>query len=476
MADNAQTLSDYVAILQRRKMHFAVPAVLIFLAAIVLAFALPPVYRSTARILIESPQISTDIVASSVTGYAVERIQAINQQVMVYDNLWQIAQDLDLYPQERSPDTAAEIVGRMRANITMEMVSEDVVNPRTGRSGEVTSAFDLSFDSESPEAAQKVAERLAGLFLKENRESRTSQAEDTSSFLAAEAQRLNDQVMKAAAEMADFKRQNQNLLPQFASVNRELLERAEQQRNEVTASISEQESRRSLLQAQVAQMSGGYEERLTALRAELAAAREKFSDIHPDVLRLKRALASLEAEKNSGRKTESLGTQDTQTRSAYMALQSQLEAVTSSLEGNRLRLVELNKNIAEYEERIKRSPEVETEYLALNRDYENAVNKYGEIKDKQMQAQLSVQLEQEQKGERLSLLQSPMLPTGPIKPNRLGVALLGFMLAMIGGVGVAGIAEFRDHTIHGVRELVAVLKTQPIGIIPVIQGGTGSVK
>jgi succinoglycan biosynthesis transport protein ExoP len=356
------------------------------------------------------------------------------------------------------------------------MVSEDVVNPRTGRSGEVTSAFDLSFDSESPEAAQKVAERLAGLFLKENRESRTSQAEDTSSFLAAEAQRLNDQVAKAAAEMADFKRQNQNLLPQFASVNRELLERAEQQRNEVTASISEQESRRSLLQAQVAQMSGGYEERLTALRAELAAAREKFSDIHPDVLRLKRALASLEAEKNSGRKTESLGTQDTQTRSAYMALQSQLEAVTSSLEGNRLRLVELNKNIAEYEERIKRSPEVETEYLALNRDYENAIKKYAEIKDKQMQAQLSVQLEQEQKGERLSLLQSPMLPTGPIKPNRLGVALLGFMLAMIGGVGVAGIAEFRDHTIHGVRELVAVLKTQPIGIIPVIQGGTGSVK
>ena len=156
-----------------------------------------------------------------------------------------------------------------------------------------------------------------------------------------------------------------------------------------------------------------------------------------------------------------------------MALQSELESVTSSLKGNRLRLAELNEDIAEYEMRLKRAPDVETEYLALNRDYENAVKKYHELKDKQMQAQLSEELEKEQKGEHLALLQSPRLPIEPIKPNRLGVALLGFMLAMVGGIGVAGIAEFRDHTIHGVRELASVLNTQPIGIIPVIEGGTG---
>jgi len=51
------------------------------------------------------------------------------------------------------------------------------------------------------------------------------------------------------------------------------------------------------------------------------------------------------------------------------------------------------------------------------------------------------------------------------------VALLGMMLGMMGGMGVAGIAEFRDNTVHGVRELAAILKTQPIGVIPVIEGG-----
>jgi uncharacterized protein involved in exopolysaccharide biosynthesis len=355
----------------------------------------------------------------------------------------------------------------------MEMVSEDVVNPRTGKAAEVTIAFDVSFDSESPRAAQKVAGRLADLFLEENLKSRTIQAKGTSNFLAAEAQRLNAQVVKLEADIAEFKRQNPNLLPQFASVNRELLERAEQQRNEVAASISELESRKALLQTQVKGILEGYEERLSAVRAELAAARERFSEIHPDVMKLKRDLALLEAEKKSGNKAESFGALDTQSRTAYFSLQSELETVTSRLKGNRLRLVELDKDIAEYEVRLQRAPEVETKFLALNRDYENAVKKYHEIKDKQMQAQLSEELEKEQKGERLSLLQVPRVPTAPIKPNRLGIALLGFMLAMLGGVGVAGIAEFRDHNIHGARELAAVLKTQPIGIIPVIEGGTG---
>ena len=70
MADNPQVLSEYAAILQRRKIHFAIPAALIFIAAVVLAFTLPPVYRSTATILIERPQVPADMVASSVTGYA----------------------------------------------------------------------------------------------------------------------------------------------------------------------------------------------------------------------------------------------------------------------------------------------------------------------------------------------------------------------------------------------------------------------
>lgn len=471
MAESPQPLNLYLTILRRRKWHFLVPSAVIFLAALVLAFTLPPVYRSTATLLIERQEIPTDMVASTVTGYAVEQIQTISQQVMTYNNLWQIAEEFDLYPGERRPDTGYEIVNRMRESIVTEMVSEDVADPRTGKPREVAIAFSVSFDSSVPDVAKRVTERLAELYLDENRRSRTQRAVETSTFLAAEADRLNAQISELETKLANFKRENSNFLPALATVNREFLERAEQQYEETRASIRSLESRKALLQGQLEQIEGGYEERLTTLRAELTAAREKYSEIHPDVQQLKRALAALEAERKAGTNAIPVSTMSTQSRAAYMSLQSDLESVTSSLNGDRLRLASLEKDVAEYRTRVARAPEVEREYLALNRDYENAVKKYTEMKNKQMQAQLSEQLEKAQKGERLSLLEAARLPQDPIKPNRLGVALLGMMLGMMGGMGVAGIAEFRDNTVHGVRELAAILKTQPIGVIPVIEGG-----
>jgi len=464
MADSLYALSEYSAILRRRKVHFLVPAGLIFLIAAVLALTLPPVYRSTATILIEKQQIPTSLVASAVTGYAAEQIQTISKRVMKYDNLWQIAEEFDLYPGDRHPDTSYEIVQRMHDSISMEMVSEDVLDDRSGKVREVAIAFAVSFDDKSPAVAQRVAKRLTELYLEENRKVRTERAEETSTFLAAETRRLNTNVTDLEEKMAKFKSENPELMPESATLNRELLAREEQQYNEIEASIRSMEMRTSILQKRIQEE--GVSDRLTSSRAELSAAREKYFDAHPDVIQLKELVETLESEQATG-----LTTQAYVANAMQQTLRLELEVVVANLSADRQRLSKIAANIVKFEDRIKRGPNVEQKYLALSRDYENSIEKYNEVKDKQMQARLSEQLEREQKGEHLSLLEPPRLPKEPIKPNRLGVLLLGIMLALMGGTGIAGIAEFRDHTIHGTRELAEILKTQPIGIIPVIEVG-----
>jgi uncharacterized protein involved in exopolysaccharide biosynthesis len=49
---NEQHLSDYLAILRRRKKQVLRTAAAIFVLSVVLAFVIPPVYRSSATILI----------------------------------------------------------------------------------------------------------------------------------------------------------------------------------------------------------------------------------------------------------------------------------------------------------------------------------------------------------------------------------------------------------------------------------------
>ncbi|MCU7924752.1 MAG: lipopolysaccharide biosynthesis protein, partial [Candidatus Thiodiazotropha sp. (ex Dulcina madagascariensis)] len=66
-------ISDYLAILKRRKKQLVIPALVILIMSAGLAFGLPSVYRSEATILIEQQEIPSELVRSTVTSYAGER-------------------------------------------------------------------------------------------------------------------------------------------------------------------------------------------------------------------------------------------------------------------------------------------------------------------------------------------------------------------------------------------------------------------
>jgi len=85
-----QDLRHYWRILVSRKRYFIGVAAALFLLSAVVALALPPVYESTSTILIEEQQIPPDFVKSTVTGYADQRIQSLNQQILSRTRLLEI--------------------------------------------------------------------------------------------------------------------------------------------------------------------------------------------------------------------------------------------------------------------------------------------------------------------------------------------------------------------------------------------------
>ena len=59
------------------------------------------------------------------------------------------------------------VLEKMRDSIMLEMISAEMIDPRSGRPTQATIAFQISFESESPTLAQKVANEITGLFLDE---------------------------------------------------------------------------------------------------------------------------------------------------------------------------------------------------------------------------------------------------------------------------------------------------------------------
>jgi len=524
------SIEDYASIFKRRKLAFIIPFSLILVAGILLAYLLPSVYRSEATVLIERQEIPRELVETTVTGFVQERIEGLNKRLLTRETLWEIAEKFGLYPDKLSDENRSEIILQMKEAIAVNMVDVKTSDPGETKQGLATVAFTVAFENESPEAARDVSNELAALYIAENEQQRSRHAEEVSQFLLAEGDRLNKEITEKEAELAKFKQEQQSQLPELMDLNLKLYESTDndiERTNELIRRYEDQiialqaelaitkthqdiiddsgnrvasgDERLSLLTAEYLRLSSRYSpqhpdvinlrrqiealggerdvsgvtaliNKLTALKDSLSTARRSYSEDHPDVVNLRQSIRAVErglqtSSVSSVRSNSPVSSPD---NPRYVSLKTQLDAAQGNLKSERAKLTQLSGKLIEYESRLFKTPAVERDYKLLARDYDNARKKYNEIKDKQAEARLAIDLEVSSKSERFTVVQPAYLSSMPERPNRLGIALLSFLLASAAGVGMAAFKEYIDRKIYNVRDLRTVFPAPPLVTIPYI--------
>lgn len=521
------SLAEQIAALHRRRKPAAIVAAAVLVLAIAAAFLWPPTYRSTATILIEQQEVPSDLVRSMVSSYADQRIQTISQRVMTTENLMRIIDRYGLHPAERQSQPREVLIQRMRDDIRFSMISADVVDPRLGRATKATIAFSVSFDSRSPMLAARVANELTTLYLNENIESRKQLADDTATFLSAEAQRLSDQIGETDKRLAEFKEKHVGALPERMSLNLQFITRAEDELRETETRIRSLDQQVLYLEAQLAQLEPSSQfysstgervlapaDRLKILRSEFSRASAVYSPDHPDVSRMKREIEGLEREVGkvqdgnelarqladaqgqlaqareryaadhpdvqqlqrlvdsieAAMRVAPLTTAAVQQRPdnpAYIQVSAQHQASLAERESLQGKAHSIRQRIDDLEAQMARSPQVEREYGAMLRDLENAQLKYREVRQKHMEATLAKNLEVERKGERFTLIEPPLPPEEPVSPNRLAILILGFIAASAAALGTVVLLEGLDTSIRGRRDVEALLPpSMSLAVLP----------
>jgi polysaccharide biosynthesis transport protein len=490
------------------------------------AVLLPAVYRSTATILIKEQEIPQELVRSTVTSYADERIQVISQQVMTRATLLDLVDRHGLYGKARERETSEEIIDRMRRDIRLTPISAEVTDRRTGSPVRSTIAFTLSYDSEVAANAQKIANELTTLFLNENIKNRQQKAAETTSFLEEELARVSQHISEVEQQLADFKRRNQGRTPDLALSNVMANERSELELQRVERELAFMNDRHLQLQAQLqetrpqAPLGSGAamlepDDRLRVLQLQLSTAQAQYSDNHPDVRRLRREIETLrgQASPQAGaddreqdlrrlqrelaalRQRYAEGHPDVQRlqrtynaleqvvkaeaanpatpravarpdNPVYLALRTQVETTAAQLDMLRAERRELQGRIAETGARVSQSPDVERQYLELVRDLDSSRTRFRELRDKSMQAQVAEQLERSRKAERFTVIEPPIFPERPHRPNRQLIMAMGVLLALAGAVLAVALREALDRSISGQRDLVRVLQVPVLAVLP----------
>lgn len=521
------SLQDYLAMFQRRRLLIILTGGMLLSLSLAVAILWPATYKSTATILIEEQEIPAELVHSTITSFADQRIEIIKQQVMSRTSLWKVVEQYNLYADMRRGSTTEDVIKQFTNDIEVEVISADVIDKRTQHSTKATIAFTVSYNSRVAETAQRVSNELTSLFLGENLKSRERQAQETTTFLKQEAENLAKHIEEVEGKLSKFKQRANGALPELMPLNLQLMNQSDRELTDLDQQIRSLEERKSYLEGELATIKPNTPimsvtgerildsvERLRSLRAEYAGASANFASDHPDVIRMKQEIAALEKETGASPETEELAKQLIDARAklatlgdrfgqdhpdilqtkrtirsleqelrrigstapktpmqrpenpAYINIQAQLNSTTSSLEALKASRTIVKRRVYDYAKRIERTPEIEPDYLALARDRDTSSQKYQDIRSRLLEAKVSEGLEVQRKGERFSLIDPPGLPESPEKPNRKAIALLGFILALAGGAGTAAIAEHLDHSIRTPEQLVRLTQVFPLAVIP----------
>ena len=456
--------TNYLTTLLQYKWHMIVGIVILFVLTAAIALSLPPVYRSSGTVLVETQQIPTEFVRSTVTSVAAERIEVIKQRVMTRDRLLSIIEKYSFFDLDKTyPAAITKQIESVRSAVTIDVMSGVGGNRRAAAS---TIAFSLSFDSLNPFIAQAVANDLVTLFLSENVKVRTERASQTTDFLKSEARKIKIELDTTEAAVADFKQENKSALPEHLNLYVDIREESSKRLSEIQRdlrSTREQitfiRSQKQLIDGQNPTISKGGAAKVQQLEQELSKLLLIYKPAHPDIVELKRQISFLESSVNAASSERGYNASE-------FGIQQQLSDLRSK-EGSLEREKSIvQKKISDMEERILRIPQVERTLTTLTRENESKINQYNLLVGKSMEAGVAESLEEGLKAEKFSLLEPPLQPSTPFKPDRKKLLALSGAFSFGLPFGLVLLLGHLNKNIIGAKALTVVTKLPILAEVP----------
>ncbi|MDL2275922.1 protein GumC [Desulfosarcina sp. OttesenSCG-928-G10] len=443
----------------KRRWILAIPFFFAMIVGIVLAVKLPKIYTASTLILIHPQRVPQDYVKPIVSTDPSERISTLSQQVLSRTNLEKIIQEFNLFSDKKTRSMyMEEKVSNLRKRISVKVSS-------TGRR-QGSDAFSISFEDKDPEAAMKVTNALTAYFIDENLKLRESLAIGTSEFLAAELQTMKIRLEKVEAEHKQYRETYMGELPEELPSNLQILDRMQNRLSDARQQLSAEKIRLSVLENQSATAGQNIMD-IDQMKEHLQYLLSRYTDRHPDVVRLKARIEEMEKQKENhpGAEKMSSAQQPTFIPFQYRTQYNQILQEIKRIEAD---IADTEKQVELYQKRVENTPKREQELISLNRDYENIQSAYNTLQEKKIAADIAVKLEQNQKGEQFRVLDPAKVPQMPSKPDmrKLFVMVVGAGLA-IGG-GIVFLLEFLKTTFNRLEDIEKELSVPVLCAVPQI--------
>jgi len=476
-------MEDYMGMVRRQKWWIIVPALIAPVLGLVISYAVPAKFTSTSAVLVEGQAIQG--VSPIVTSDLLQRIVKMEQEILSTARLKPMIERLDL----AKGDNVEALMSDIRTNINIHPMDADLAKTAAAatkkRSAPGTpdfAGFNVEYTAGNPRLAQQICNEITAMLLEQNLKDRANKVEKGTTFYQQQLDDAKTSLDQMDAKLAAFKRQYLGQLPGDEDSNLRILMGLNSQLDASTQNLSRAQQDKTFAEATLGQQLAAWksslnttspqalDQQMAALQSQLLQAESRYTEDHPDVIKLKRDVAELK-KKMQEASAVSVTAEDTQKASAaeppeIRQLRVQIHMYEQNIASATREQGRLQQQIASYQSKVAVSPNVEEQYKLLTRDYDAAQKNYQDAASKRDASETQQAMETGQLGEQFQLVGPADLPDAPSFPKRWLFAAGGLGAGLALGFGLALVFELKDDSIRTEPDVEAVLELPTLIALP----------
>jgi succinoglycan biosynthesis transport protein ExoP len=446
------------AIIWQRRWYLIVPIIAMTIAGVAAAFLMPVRYTSSATLLVQSSTLPQAVAAGNPDDVIDRRIARIREQVLSRPELIELVNRYQLYPKQRADAALSDIVETMRKAVTISPLSAEMQQQGNNSN---TIAFTLAYSYADPIKAQAVAQDLSEQVLQLDATQTTQQAGASVQFLADQARSLQQQIGEQERQISGIKSAN-GLILSSAGVT---MLGGGNGSYDVQIAALQRENSQLLTQRNLTRTADTRDPIVAQAEAQLAAAQAVYSDDHPDVRLARQRLTEAKALARKNVANAPVSAIDEQ----VSFNNRQIAALRSAQSGESARV---NATVGAQ----SRAPLILQQIAQLQQKLDGLNEQYKGVSDRLFQARAGVKAENEQLGERLSIVDPPVVPNEPSFPKRWMLIAGGPAAGLALGLVLLFLVELILRPIRDPATLTQMFGEAPLGVIPTVSANVRSSK
>lgn len=486
------TFDDYLAILRRRCWLIIVPAILGVTIGYAVSLVLPARYTSHTVVLVEQPVVPDSYVKPVVSEDLNQRLASMQEQILSRTRLQHLVEQFGMYKDEINKVPMEVLVARLQKSIAVKPL-----NPTQGTQPTGLPGFNVDVTLQEPWLAQRVCTEITSMFMEQSLRLRQQQAEDTTQFLGAQLEEAKAKLDEQDAKLADFQSRYVGALPEDEQNNLTLLVGLSPQLEAATQAVNQAREEKAFLESMLGQQVAAWEssqkgqnpetleQQVARDQEQLLSIQTRYTDEHPDVVKLKSNIAELQKRiRDASTKKEK---EPNALQAKPLAEPPEIQQLRAQLHQSEIAVVQkqeeqkhLQEQIGNLQGRLQLSPKIQQQFKSLTRDYQTALEFYNDLLKKRNESQMATELEHRQEGEQFRVLDAPSFPERPSFPNRLLFGFGGLGVGLILGLGLVQLSEWRDKSLRSKQDIEVYLRLPTLAQIslmdPVVRSKNGNGK